>query len=139
MKDIGPFIKEILLIKRVDQKELAKAIGISEQQMGQLLKVGAEKWKLIYFEKACKYLHIHPKSFFDDWPEPSTSISGNVENSSFLGNSNISMFNNSDSSLLIDELRERLKDKEKIIDSLTEIINMQRAFIETKCNDKQIV
>lgn len=130
MKEVGPLFSEILRHKAIDQKDLAEAIGISPQQIGQILKKGADRWKLSYFDKACKFLKVHPKSFFDNWHECSNVVNGNIENSSVHGDSNFSMISNDTECLGFKDLRSRLDDKESQITALKEIIRLQRALLK---------
>ena len=130
MKNVGPLFKEILKIKGVENKTLAENIGISPQQMGKLLTQGADNWKLSYFDKACSFLHIHPKSFFDNWGEGGNVIKGNVENNPIFGTTNFSMIIENDQQPTIEELQIKITEKENLIASMKEIIKLQRALLK---------
>ena len=139
MKELGPKILDILRVKGLEQKDLAEAIGISEQTMGVLLKKGTDRWKLSYFLDSCRYLHIHPISFFREWGEGGNTISGNVENNAIHGTSNLSLISGNYNEGLETELRARLRDKDDLINSLNEIIALQKQLLKnSKSDDKTL-
>ena len=129
MKNVGQLFQTWLHYKGLTQKELSNAIGISEQQLGVILRSGPEKWKLSYFVDACKFMNLHPKTFFEDWDDSGNAIFGNVDNTAILGSASFIMNAGQKNDRTFD-LQERLKDKEDQIASLKEIIALQRSMLK---------
>lgn len=129
MKAVGPMFRTYCNLKHIKHKTLAEAIGCSPQQMSSLLNAGAESWKLIYFVKACEFLHIHPKTFFENWNDPGLIVYGNLENSGFFDNSQNKTVTGEDSAAIIEELKNRLKEKDATIASLNELVNLQKIML----------
>lgn len=130
MKEVGPLIAKILRHRGLEQKALAQGIGISEQTVGVILKYGADRWKLSYFDEACKFLHVSPKTFFDNWGDDGNVINGNVENNAIMGTSNFSMVSGNENPSIEKELRERLADKDAQITALNKIIELQKILLK---------
>lgn len=131
MKEVGPLFAEIIRYKNIERKELAKNIGVSPQQIGVLLKGNASNWKLSYFDLACKFLHVHPKSFFDNWKDDGNVITGTIENNAILGTSNFNMGSTVSESNIEKELRKQIEDKENIIEALKKIIDLQESMLRS--------
>lgn len=125
MKEIGPFMSNILKYRSETQENLAKAVGLTSQQISYLMRGGANKWKVSYLDKACKFLKVHPMSFFDDWESEEVVKVENVENNSFLGVSTFNINSPQNANLL-----ELLREKDERIKSLQEIINLQKIILE---------
>jgi transcriptional regulator with XRE-family HTH domain len=104
-------IKELILIKKISQRELARVINKTHATINNYItgKTIIDVNTLIEIANA---LNVHPCVFFREDEKVKTQINGNYNNIG-NGNGNSIIINNLEKE--VENLKERIADKEKII------------------------
>lgn len=137
MKEIGPFFNALIKDRKITQKAFAKMIGISEQHIRHVLNSNGDVWKVEWLERACLGLNVHPRRFFNGWPEVKNNnvVVGDIENEAVLGVADVSIVQNNDDSREKDlqsrvtELERDIKSKDEYIISLKRVVELQNKII----------
>ncbi len=129
INDIGPEFKRVLDMKKLTQKDLADYTGMSPQAVGVLLKEGASRWKVNHFDAACRYLGLHPGTFLESWPEGGMVIS-DIDNSTYVGNTNFSVGSQPEASALLAEKDARIEEQKARIRNLEMLVRTMQVLMQ---------
>lgn len=125
MRNCGAIIEKAIKQQRVMRKDISAFVGISPTNLNKLL--AKESIDAYQLERFCQFLNLDPCEFFDYRPGyTAPSQVGSLEQHTVIGTNQVAVNNPTDT--IIERL---LSEKDKRIEALEQIIEIQKAHIKT--------
>ena len=123
MRNCGAIILAEIDRQNVKRKDVCEFVGIQASNINKVL--GKQSIDAGQLEKFCQYLNLDPMDFFDYRPEYIKHRVNDIEQHHVIGTANVAVNGSSES--IFERL---LTEKDKRIEALEKIIEMQKAQLE---------